>query len=402
MSRSVAITGCAAVTPLGLLTDDGFADRARPSGDSLEGGIGPVRRFDASGFPVRAAAEVEADDQVALGMRALRAAVDEAALAGLAARHGAARVGVWVGAEPERITVGDWAKVVAAREGGDLDGVLAEGAYGRRSPSRLADAVALAAAARGPRRTLSMACVSSAAALAAARRAVAAGEVGCAIVVGAALNVEPLLFAGFCLLGAMSPAGACRPFDARRDGFILADGAAAFILEDEDAARRDGRPVRGRLRGAAVTLDAWRMTDPHPDGRGALAAMRGALADAEVAPESIALVKAHATGTVKNDEVEARAIHALVGGRPPVLAVKGALGHSIAASGAVEAIAALAALRRGAAEPTVGLEAVDPALPPIALTAASSPPRPVEGTLALCNTFGFGGINCALVLEAEA
>jgi 3-oxoacyl-[acyl-carrier-protein] synthase II len=385
------ITGDAALTPLGRFS----SESGLPAGCA----IAPVQRFDARGFPVTVAAECaprDAEvDQVALGLAAVRAALgDGEAIARLVRAHGAERIGVFFGAEPERVTLDDWTRVVEAGEAA----ALGEGAYRRRSPSRITDAVAELVGARGPRRTFAMACVSSAAAIAAAHRALAAGEVTCAIAGGAALNVEPLLFAGFCLLGAMSRAGACRPFDAARDGFVLGDGAACLILEEERAARRAGRSARGRILGAGQSQDAWRMTDPAPDGRGARAAIASALDEAGAGAGEIALVKAHATGTPKNDAVEAQVIFDLFGDRVPVAAWKGALGHSIAASGAVEAIAALGALRARAVGGAPSLRTVDGELPPIDVVPDGAPPRPLAGDLALCDTFGFGGLNCALVV----
>lgn len=386
-----AITGDAALTPLGLVS----SLAALPAGCA----IGEVLRFDARGFPSTVAAECAARDpevdQVALGRQAARAALGgDEEIARLQRAHGPERIGVYFGAEPERVTLDDWSRVAEA----GAAAALGPDAYRRRTPSRVTDAVAELAGARGPRRTFSMACVSSAAAIAAGHRAIARGEVSCAIVGGAALNVEPLLYAGFCLLGAMSRAGACRPFDAARDGFVLADGAACLVLEQEGAARRAGRTVRGRILGAGQSQDAWRMTDPAPDGRGARAAIEQALADAQVAPTQIGLVKAHATGTPKNDLVEAQAIGELLGARVPVVGWKGALGHAIAASGAIEVVLALAALRARMAPAIASLRAIDPALPPIDLAPDGAAPRPIAGDRALCNTFGFGGLNCALVV----
>ena len=366
-------------------------------------GIAPIRRFDASRFPVRFAAEIEAPGTVAMGLLVVREALGE--VDRLRAAHDPARIGVFFGVEPERVAAGDWARVQGERRAATQQdraprfaGLLPEGAYRRRSPSRLTDAVADLCGARGPRRTLAMACVSSAAAIAQAYLAIARGEITAAIAGGAAQNVEPLLFAGFCLLGAMSPSGECRPFDGARDGFVLGDAAGALVLEAESAVHSG--QIRGRLLGAGQSLDAYRMTDPEPEGRGAAEAIRAALTDASLDPRDIALVKAHATGTQKNDQVEARVIDALLPHRPPVMAVKGAIGHSIAASGVVEAIAALEALRRGFAPGIAGLTHPDPSLPPLFLAPASAEPRTIRGGVALCNTFGFGGINCALLLGA--
>lgn len=380
MPRRVVITGEAALTPAS---------------------VSRVSRFDATGFPVCVAAELRgAGDQVAMGLAAARAATGDGDR--LRAAYDPKRIGVFIGAEPERIAVADWAAVVAARRSStgiaDFAHVLAAGAYERRSPARLTDAVADLVSARGPRATLSMACVSSAAAIAAAHRAIVRGDCDCAIAGGAALNVEPLLFAGFCLLGAMSQSGACRPFDVARDGFVLGDAAAMLVLEEESAAR--GAEIRGRILGAGESVDAFRMTDPAPGGRGAALAIGAALASAGIAARDVALVKAHATGTRKNDEVEARVVAELLPHRPPILAVKGALGHSIAASGAVELLAALAALRARACPPVQNLHTPDGELPPLALTPDGGEATPLAGSIALCNTFGFGGINCSLVVAS--
>lgn len=390
--RRVAITRAAALSPRGWLRpQSGFAHPPRPAG--------AITRFPADDFPARTARELDTPSQDALASLVLR----ETFPGGVPGGYAPERCGLYLGAEPERVQVAELSAVNrAVREGlplVDADAVP-HGAYARRSPGGLAARMAATLGLSGPRRVYAMACAASAAAAAGAWRALQTGEIEAALCAGVASNVEPMLFAGFCLLGAMSPSGQCRPFDLQRDGFVLADGAGALWLEDEARVLAQGRAgeIEGYLLGAGESMDAHRMTDPEPSGAGAQAAIRAALAAARVAPDEVALVKGHATGTWRNDAAESSALAALLPHRPPILALKGGIGHSIAACGVVELIAALHALRSRAVEGAYGLAQLDPALPAPNVTPYEEGPRPLRPGVALCNTFGFGGINCALVV----
>jgi 3-oxoacyl-[acyl-carrier-protein] synthase II len=194
------------------------------------------------------------------------------------------------------------------------------------------------------------------------------------------------------VLGALSPTVG-RPFDRRRDGFLLGEGAAILRLERAVDARARGVPVLARLLGAGTSVDAWNVTAPHPDGLGAATAMRRALVDAEITASDIDYVNAHGTGTPVGDRAEALAVRAVLGD-VPVSSFKGAVGHTIAAAGAVELALCLAALAEGVTPGTVGLEEPDPECPANVLVGElARAPR-----ILVSNSFGFGGQNCALVL----
>jgi 3-oxoacyl-[acyl-carrier-protein] synthase II len=193
----------------------------------------------------------------------------------------------------------------------------------------------------------------------------------------------------------------CRPFRANRQGLSIGEGAGAMVLESlEHAGRRGARPLAEVL-GWGASCDAHHMTAPHPEGTGAAAAIRAALADAGVAPEAVGFVNAHGTGTPHNDVSEARALAAVFGERAPRLAVtanKGAVGHLLGSSGAIEAVATVLALVHGAVQPTAGDGEPDPDL---GVDLVQGTPRPLPPhAVAISTSFAFGGANAAVVLAA--
>lgn len=238
------------------------------------------------------------------------------------------------------------------------------------------------------------ACAAAAQSIARAARAVAAGEVDVAIAGGHDSMLHALGILSFVVLGALST-GTARPFDRRRDGFLLGEGAALLQLEREADARARGAPILARWLGAGSSIDAWNVTAPHPEGRGAGLAMGRALRAAGLQPQDVDYVNAHGTGTPIGDRAEALAIARLLGD-VPVSSFKGAVGHCIAAAGAVEIALCLASFQQGILPATVGLEEPDPACP-ANLLAAPVLRRPA---VILSNSFGFGGQNCAILLGA--
>jgi 3-oxoacyl-[acyl-carrier-protein] synthase II len=205
--------------------------------------------------------------------------------------------------------------------------------------------------------------------------------------------IHPLGVLSFVVLGALSEQR-CRPFDQERSGFSIGEGAAILVLESEERARRRGAPVLARILGAGTSVDAWRPTAPHSEGRGAVLAMRRALKDAGLSPDQVDHVNAHGTGTPLGDAVEARAVAEVLGEGTPVCSVKGAIGHCIAAAGAVEAAVCVAALDQGWTPGTVGLER--PEDWPVEVRRETRDDAP---SIILSNSFGFGGQNCALVFS---
>lgn len=263
----------------------------------------------------------------------------------------------------------------------------------RHLPARVTSEVSRRIGAQGPTGTSFSACAAASQAIAEGAWAIRRGEVDVAIVGGHDAMVHPLGLLSFVVLGALSPT-ACKPFDRHRDGFMIGEGAAVFVLESEAHARARGAGVRAVVHGAGTSADAWNVTAPHPEGAGAERAIRRALRDAGVPPEAVAYVNAHGTGTPLGDKAECAAIARVFGSAVPVSSIKGAVGHTIAAAGAVEAAACIAALEGGFLPGTVGLERRDPGL------AANTLDFPVDAKvdLVVSNSFGFGGQNCALVL----
>jgi 3-oxoacyl-[acyl-carrier-protein] synthase II len=366
--REVWVNGVGAVTPLGANWPE--------TRDALAAGkcaIQPIRSFDASGFPSRHAAVVEQDfpgedRRTALALRAAREAWAQAA-------PGAGVIGVFIGAESGRPPFETFAALARAGSSASIDSR-------RFSPSAVAARLATEFEVHGPIATISLACASGAAAIAEAARAVSLGECDVALAGGVGADVDPMMLAGFGLLGALSESGISRPFDRNRDGFVLGEGAGMVVLS--------ARKGLARLAGFGRTLDACSLTAPAPDGDGAMRAMRLALAAANL--KSVDVVQAHGTATPRNDAVEASAIQQLVGSAL-VSSIKGALGHTIAAAGALGFLAAVEAIARGTVFPTVGLEVPDCDLRHVVGKALV---RRVDS--AMVNSFAFGGANCSLVV----
>ena len=192
------------------------------------------------------------------------------------------------------------------------------------------------------------------------------------------------------------PQTASRPFDANRDGFVLGEGAGMCVMEELESARRRGATPLAEVLGYASSLDAYRVSDPHPEQEGAIRAIRGALACAAVRPEDVDYVNAHGTGTLKNDPAETSAIKAVFpqSQRLPVSSTKSQIGHLIGAAGAVEFLAGIFAVRHGILPATINLVHRDPACD---LDYISDGPRPVRVRTFMSNSFGFGGQNAVIV-----
>jgi 3-oxoacyl-[acyl-carrier-protein] synthase II len=207
-------------------------------------------------------------------------------------------------------------------------------------------------------------------------------------------------------MDALSDLGISRPFDRRRDGFVLGEGAGVLVLEEEEAARARGARILGYVRGYASTSDAHHLTAPEPSGRGAAKAIELALRDADIGPEDIKYVNAHGTSTPLNDRAETNAIKAALGeeraAEVPVSSTKSAIGHLLGAAGAVEAIATLLALRDRIAPPTLNYEEPDEGLDLDYVAREARPLANGDGpAIGISNAFGFGGHNAVLCLEAE-
>jgi 3-oxoacyl-[acyl-carrier-protein] synthase II len=270
-------------------------------------------------------------------------------------------------------------------------------------PSALAAFLSMRFAFKGPCLTISTACASGATAIAEGVELIRRGAADLVLAGGADSLVTYGAVAGFLRLEVMScrvdnPALASRPFDAARDGFVLGEGAGFVVLQRAQDARAAGSHIHGFVAGHASTADAFNLVAPSPTGEGALECMRRALFDAGVSEAELTHVNAHGTSTVQGDLAEGLALRALFkGAGPPVTAVKGTTGHLIAGSGAVEAIVTLLCLRAGVVPPVAGLRQTDPL---IDIDVVQGAPRKIPSGPAISNSFGFGGMNTALVLAA--
>ena len=249
---------------------------------------------------------------------------------------------------------------------------------------------------RGPSEVICTACAAGTHSVAAAARLVATGRCDVAIGGGAEASIHPVAMAAFANMTALSTSGNSRPFDARRDGFVMTEGAGALVLEDWERAVARGATIYAEIGGAASTADAHHITAPDPDGSGAVACMELALADAGIGTADVGHINAHGTSTPLNDLAEARAITKVFGEPGPlVTSTKGVTGHGLAAAGAIEAVAAVLTIHHATIPPTAGYEEPDPE---ITIRIVHGAPQPWEPTAVLSNSFGFGGHNGCLVL----
>lgn len=423
MKRRVAITGCGAVTPIGTGIEAFYGGlRAARSG------IGAISRFDAATFASRVAGEVRdldwrttplsderegalrRDPKSVFGLVAAKEALAQA-FGGRepASSYSARRIGVFAAAGLEIFHLEDLAPHLAAS---GLDAASLRRAVeaapadaGFQIPAHLgARAIARLAGARGPFSVNVSACAAGSQAIGEAFLAIRDGVADAAVAGGYDSMINPLGVGGFCMLGALSTSNALgpaasRPFDARRDGFVLGEGAGMCVLEELESARRRGAPILGEVLGYGSALDAYRVSDPHPDQVGAIRAMRAALASAELGPDEVDYINAHGTGTRKNDPAETRAIRAVFPGadRLPVSSTKSQIGHLIGAAGAVELLACLFALEHQRLPATINLREPDPECD---LDYVPNAPRPWKVRTCLSNSFGFGGQNAVLAVGA--
>jgi 3-oxoacyl-[acyl-carrier-protein] synthase II len=250
------------------------------------------------------------------------------------------------------------------------------------------------------------ACATGAHSIGEAARAIERGDVDVMLAGGTEAPITRIAVASFSAMRALStnnedPARASRPFDRGRDGFVMAEGAAVLVLEAEEHARARGAPIRARMLGYAGTADAAHIAQPTENAEGAQRCMRLALADADLTPEEIGHVNAHATSTPAGDTSEARAIRAVFGAhadRVAVSATKSMTGHMLGAAGAVEALLCIRAIETGLLPPTINLEDPDPEC---ALDHVANAARRADIRFALSNSFGFGGTNAGLVFGRE-
>jgi 3-oxoacyl-[acyl-carrier-protein] synthase II len=426
MSRRVVITGMGVITSLGDSVERFF--HAASAGQS---GAGPITHFDASTFPTTFAAEVR-DFDLARYVDDPRRYADAGAngqFAAAAAHMALADADLLAGAKVDRTRFGvylgsgegipDFERLVAmlaqARQPGqtgfDRPALTAAAMREYRGtweyeeelhnlPAHLADHFELL----GPNWNCLTACAAGSQAIGEAATLIRRDEADLVLTGGSNCSIHPLCMTGFNLLTALStrnaePAKASRPFDLRRDGFVMGEGAGMLVLEELEHARRRRATIYAELTGYGGTGDAYRVTDSHPEGRGAIACMCAALADARLGSMDIGYINAHGTSTQVNDRMETLAVKQVFGehaGRVPISSTKSMIGHLIAASGPVELIACVMAIRQGVLPPTINYEVPDPACD---LDYIPNTAREVRVRHALSNSFGFGGQNVSLIVS---
>lgn len=252
---------------------------------------------------------------------------------------------------------------------------------------------------QGPSETTVTACAASNQSIGNAFNMIRWGRCDAMITGGSESALTPTGMAGFGNMTALSRVGISRPFDAERDGFVQAEGAGVLVIETLEGAQKRGAKILAEILGYATSADAHHITAPAPGGQGAINCMKLAIEDAEVQPDQVSYINAHGTSTPLNDAAEASAIVELFGGvssgGPKVTSIKGVTGHSLGAAGALEAVSVVESMQRGVIPPTANTTAVDPELAPIDLVVGEA--QDWTPSVALSNSFGFGGHNATLV-----
>ena len=413
--RRVVVTGMGAVTSLGADLDEVWS--ALLDGRS---GVSEIRQFDSRPFPVRIGSEVPpelAEDDGRLlpraarfGLGALRRAWQDAALDGGAGLD-PWRSGLCIGCSSFPV-MEDRVDNVRGLLDGDRLNTLNYLQEIRRRPELLGQRDMAAVSAllsegyplRGLSMTVQAACTSATQAIGESFQAIRRGEADLMVTGGTDSLLSVACLTGFTLLGALSawqgdPGAASRPFDRKRDGFVLGEGAGILVLEELEHARARGATVRAEVIGYGSSSDGYRFTDMHPEGLGAARCMQAALASAGLPPEEVDYITAHGTSTPLNDRIETMAIKRVLGEhawRVPVSSNKSQLGHLICAAGGLEMILTVLTLERRVLPPTLNLEHPDPECD---LDYVPNRCRPAEPRVALSNSFGFGGQNGTLVVR---
>jgi 3-oxoacyl-[acyl-carrier-protein] synthase II len=376
-------------------------------------GEGPDAFFEAllakrSGIADGIGACVDFDPEVAMSGKEARRADRYTQLAVAAAAQAAEEAGLPDGVDPERLGVlvgtgvGGLATLQnecqAWLEGGDR--AVSPHFVPMMMPNAAAGTIAMRLGAHGPGFSVSSACATGGHAIGEATRMIMRGEVDAVVAGGTEAALTGLCIAAFRRMGALSREGISKPFDAERDGFVMGEGAGVLVLEREEHAKARGATILARIAGYGASNDAFHITQPDENGRGASQAMRATLADADAEPGDVGYINAHGTSTPFNDKIETHAIKQVFNGSstpPPVSSTKSHIGHLLGAAGAVEAIVCIEAVRRGVLPPTINYEHPDPECD---LDYVPEGPREAPGLeLALSNSFGFGGQNACIAVR---
>jgi 3-oxoacyl-[acyl-carrier-protein] synthase II len=398
MKPDVVVTGIGAVTPLGVGART-LHERWTAGASGIEDGEGACTEFEPTEY---------------LSVKEVRRADRFTQFALVSSDEALAEAG-WDGElpyDPTRI-----GSIIGTGIGGigtltHNHQVLLEQGPGKVSPLSIplmmgnagAGAVSMRHKLRGPSFATLSACAGGAHAIGESAKLIQTGGADAVVTGGSEAGLVPLARAAFAALDALSDLGISRPFDARRDGFVMGEGAAVLVLENGDKARERGANILAYVRGYGATSDAYHLTAPDKEGAGASQAMRVALADADLTTGDVVYVNAHGTSTPLNDRSETLALKAVFGEAAhdiPVSSTKSAIGHLLGAAGAVEAVATILALRDRIAPPTLGYEVPDEGLD-LDYVPGKARPLDIDGkpAIGLSNAFGFGGHNAVLCLEA--
>jgi 3-oxoacyl-[acyl-carrier-protein] synthase II len=407
--RRVAVTGIGVVTPVGN-------DLETVWSSLVEGvsGVGPITRFDTADYPARIAAEVKGfEPERYMDRKTARHLARYCQFALASAKQALAHARL----DPHELDPDTVGVIVCSGVGGMEEiernqTTMLQRGIRRISPFTVpmmicdmgAGVVAMHCGAGGPNYAIVSACASSGHGIGEAAEIVKRGDADVMLAGGAEACITPLTMGAFCQIKAVSernddPERACRPFDVDRDGFVMGEGSVMFVLEDMEFARQRGATVLAELIGYGASADMHHFTAPHPEGAGAIRAMRRALSKARIGPEDVDYVNAHGTSTKLGDIAETKAIREVFGGHADRLAIsstKSMHAHLLGAAGAMEAAACVLAMDRGQIPPTINLDRQDPECD---LDYVPNRARPAAVDIAMSNSFGFGGHNATLVLR---
>ena len=411
--RRVVMTGMGVVTPVGLTLQESWD--ALLAGKS---GGGPVTLFDPEGFPARIACEVKGFDPLAWITRKEARRYDRFLQFAIAAADEAMTSAGLPNGPPPGCDPHAFGAIIGSGVGGIATLEANCNLLFERGPTRVSPffipmfipdmasgLLSIRYGLRGPNYATVSACASGAHAIGDAARLIERGDVDMMLAGGAEAAVTPICLSGFAAMKALSvrnddPAGASRPFDATRDGFVIGEGAGIFVLEALEVAEARGATILGEVAGYGATADAYHITAPPPEAAGARGAMQIAIADAGLRPDDIDYINAHGTSTPYNDRSETRAIRALMGDHADEIVVgstKSMTGHLLGAAGAIEAAICVMACRTGRIPPTINFSVPDEDCD-LEYAHGGMMTRPVRA--ALSNSFGFGGHNACLVLRS--
>jgi 3-oxoacyl-[acyl-carrier-protein] synthase II len=399
MTRRVAITGIGAVSPLGVGAAT-LHERWAAGESGISDGLGRCSEFEAMDHLSRR--QVRRTDRFTqLALVAASEAIEAAGLGEVP--YDRAEIGCVIGTGIGGLSTIESEHTILNQQG---QGKVSPHCVPQMMANSAAGALAIEHELRGQCFGTVSACAAGAHAIGTAARMVSFGDAVACVAGGSEAAITDLAVAAFAEMGATSPTGISRPFDRRRDGFVMGEGAGVMVLEDTETAELRGAPILGYLTGYGATADAHHMTAPEPNGDGAARAITKALSDAGIEPGDLAYVNAHGTSTPLNDRSETEALKSALGdhaARIPTSSTKSAIGHLLGAAGAVEAVATLQALRAKLAPPTLNYEEPDQGLD-LDYVPRKAAELPLNGSPAvgISNSFGFGGHNVVLCMEEAA